>query len=45
MHSGRPIVLVIHDDGEALDLLTRLFEASGFEVVTAVTGFRAQAHL
>jgi CheY-like chemotaxis protein len=38
-------VLVIHDDGEALDLLTRLFEASGFEVITAVTGFRAQAHL
>ena len=43
--SGRPTVLVIHDDGDALDLLTRLFEASGFEVVTAVTGFRAQAHL
>jgi CheY-like chemotaxis protein len=38
-------VLVIHDDGEALDLLTRLFEANGFEVITAVTGFRAQAHL
>ena len=42
---GRPTVLVIHDDGDALDLLTRLFEASGFDVVTAVTGFRAQAHL
>jgi CheY-like chemotaxis protein len=38
-------VLVIHDDSEALDLLIRLFEASGFEVVTAVTGHRAQAHL
>jgi CheY-like chemotaxis protein len=38
-------VLVIHDDGDALDVLTRLFEASGFEVITAVTGFRAQAHL
>jgi CheY-like chemotaxis protein len=38
-------VLVIHDDGEALDLMTRLFEASGFDVVTAITGFRAQAHL
>ncbi|HEU0032660.1 MAG TPA: response regulator [Kofleriaceae bacterium] len=25
--------------------MTRLFEASGFEVVTAVTGYRAQAHL
>lgn len=42
---GRPTVLVIHDDGDSLDLMTRLFEASGFEVVTAVTGFRAQAHL
>lgn len=40
--SGRPSVLVIHDDGNALDSLTRLFEGSGFEVVTAVTGFRAQ---
>ena len=38
-------MLVIHDDGETLDLLTRLFEASGFEVITAVAGFRAQAHL
>jgi len=38
-------VLVIHDDGDSLDLLTRLFEASGFDVITAVTGFRAQAHL
>ena len=28
-----------------LDLLTRLFEASGFDVVTAVTGYRAQAYL
>lgn len=43
--SGRPSVLVIHGDGDALDLLTRLFEASGCDVVTAVTGFRAQAHL
>jgi CheY-like chemotaxis protein len=43
--SEHPTVLVIHDDGEALDLLTRLFEASGFDVLTAVTGFRAQAHL
>jgi CheY-like chemotaxis protein len=42
---GRPTVLVIHDEGDALDLMTRLFEASGAEVVTAVTGFRAQAHL
>jgi CheY-like chemotaxis protein len=42
---ARPTVLVIHDDGAALDTLTRLFEASGFEVATAVTGLRAQAHL
>jgi CheY-like chemotaxis protein len=42
---ARPTALVIHDDGEALDVLTRLFEAAGFEVHTAVTGFRAQAHL
>jgi two-component system cell cycle response regulator CpdR len=42
---ARPTALVIHDDGEALDLLTRLFEANGFEVITAVTAFRAQAHL
>src|SRR5678815_6022556 len=43
--SSRPTVLVIHDDGDALDLLVRLFEARGFEVVTAVTGFRAQTYL
>jgi CheY-like chemotaxis protein len=41
----RPTVLVIHDDGDALDSLTRLFEGAGFEVITAVTGFRAQAYL
>ena len=41
----RPTVLVIHDDGDALDLMTRLFEASGCEVITAISGFRAQAHL
>src|ERR1044071_9401348 len=42
---ARPTALVIHDDGEALDVLTRLFEAAGFEITTALTGFRAQAHL
>lgn len=41
----RPTALVIHDDGEALDALTRLFEAASFEVATAISGFRAQAHL
>lgn len=45
MSSGGPTALVIHDDGDTLDLLTRLFEAGGFDVVTAITGFRAQAHL
>jgi len=43
--SDRPTALVIHDDGDSLDLLTRLFEASGFEVITALTGFRAQTYL
>jgi len=42
---ARPTVLVVHDDGDVLDVLTRLFEASGFEVIAAVTGFRAQAFL
>lgn len=42
---ARPTALVIHDDGEALDGLTRLFEAAGFDITTAITGFRAQAHL
>ena len=45
MSSVRPTVLVIHDDSDALDLLIRLFEGSGFEVITAVTGHRAQDHL
>jgi len=37
--------MVVHGDGEILDLLTRWFEASGFDVITAVTAFRAQPHL
>lgn len=45
MSLGRPTVLVIHDDGGVLDALTRLFEASGFDVLTAITAYRAQAHL
>jgi CheY-like chemotaxis protein len=36
---------VIHGDGDVLDLLVRWLEASGFEVVSAVTAFRAQSHL
>jgi hypothetical protein len=42
---ARPTVLVIHDDGDALDIMTRLFEAAGCDVITAVSGLRAQAHL
>jgi len=45
LSSGRPTALVIHDDGDALDTLTRLFEASGFDIITALTSYRAQAHL
>ena len=41
----RPTALVIHDDGDALDALTQLFEGAGFEVISALTGYRAQAHL
>jgi CheY-like chemotaxis protein len=43
--TGRSTVLVIHDDGDVLDLLTRLFEARSFDVITAVSGLRAEAHL
>ena len=42
---ARPTALVIHDEADALDALTRLFEGAGFDVATAVGGFRAQAHL
>jgi DNA-binding response OmpR family regulator len=38
-------VLLVHDDGDVLDLLTRLFEAGNLEVTTASTTFRAQDHL
>jgi CheY-like chemotaxis protein len=43
--SGRFTALVIHGDGAVLDVLTRWFEASGFEVVTALNAYRAQAAL
>jgi CheY-like chemotaxis protein len=36
---------VIHHDAEVLDRLTTTFEAGGFDVVTALTAFRAQALL
>jgi CheY-like chemotaxis protein len=43
--SGRFVALVIHGDGGVLDVLTRWLEASGFEVLTALNAFRAQASL
>jgi DNA-binding response OmpR family regulator len=43
--TGRFTALVIHGDGGVLDVLTRWFEASGFEVVTAPSTYRAQAAL
>jgi CheY-like chemotaxis protein len=43
--SGRFTALVVHGDGEVLDTLTQWFEANGFDVITAPSGFRAQAHL
>jgi CheY-like chemotaxis protein len=43
--SGRATALVIHDDGDVLDLLTRLFEGADFEVMAAPSAFRARTHL
>ncbi|HEY5951687.1 MAG TPA: response regulator [Kofleriaceae bacterium] len=43
--SGRFTALVVHGDGEVLDTLTQWFEANGFDVISAPSGFRAQAHL
>jgi len=43
--AGRFTALVIHNDGDVLDHLTRWFEANGFEVIAAVTAYRAEAHL
>src|SRR3954470_9950854 len=43
--TGRFTALVVHGDGGVLDILTRWFESSGFEVVTATTPFRAQSAL
>jgi CheY-like chemotaxis protein len=42
---GRPTALVIHGTAEVLDLLTHWFEASGVDVVTALTAYRAQTAL
>lgn len=46
---ARPAVLVIHDDGhddgEALEVRARRFEAPGLEVTAALAGVCARAHL
>lgn len=45
MPSGRYTALIVHGDGEVLDALTQWFEAADFDVISAPSGFRAQAHL
>lgn len=44
-YQGRKTALVIHQDPGALDAITRAFESHGFEVVAALSAFRAQAYL
>jgi CheY-like chemotaxis protein len=41
----RRTVLLLHHDGQLLDLLTRLFEARGYAVVLAATVGQALTHL
>ena len=41
----RNAALVVHGEGDILDLLTRLYEANGFDVLTAINAIRAQTHL
>lgn len=41
----RPALLLIHQDADLLDQLTRLFEARGFAVAIAATAFQAMSHL
>lgn len=38
-------ILLVHDDGALLDVLTRAFEARGFEIAIAATEFAATSHL
>lgn len=45
VQSGRYTALLVHDDGDVLDLLTGWLDANGFDVITAPSGYRAQAHL
>jgi len=41
----RSTILIIHQDGEALEALTRLLEGRGFDILTAATAFQANARL
>jgi CheY-like chemotaxis protein len=41
----RSTILIIHQDGDELDRLTRMLESRGFDVVTAATAFQANARL
>lgn len=41
----RSTILIIHQDGDELDRLTRLLEDRGFDVVTAATAFQSNARL
>ena len=43
--ASRPIALVIHDDGTALDALTRAIGAGGLDVIAASSAFRARTQL
>ena len=43
--SGPPSLLLVHDDGDLLDVLTRYFESRGFTVAIAATVFSAIAQL
>jgi DNA-binding response OmpR family regulator len=45
MSSGRPVALIVHDDGEVLDLLTWSCEAAQLRVIAAVSVLRARACL
>src|SRR5690606_17537369 len=43
--STRASLLLVHDDSDLLDALTRVFEARGYEVAIAATGFALLARL
>lgn len=43
--SGKPILLLVHDDPDVLDWLAALFEGNGYDVVLGATAFAARARL